>query len=538
MTATLYRGGRIYSPASPRATAFVAEDGRIAWLGSDDAADNLGVTEVTDLGGALVTPAFVDAHVHTTATGLALTGLDLSSAATLTDALDMVARYAASRPGATVLGHGWEETRWPEGRPPTAGELNRAAGGAQVYLSRADVHSAAVSSALLAAVPGLEAMTGYSAAGHLTVDAHHAVRALAYATITAAQRADAQRATRSAAAALGIGSFHECGGPGISGEDDFTGLLALAAAEPGPEVYGYWGELMAAGKARELGAVGAGGDLFADGALGSSTAALTSDYADKKTRGHVYLDGQEAGRHIADCVRHGMQPGFHAIGDHALELVLNEGFGAAAAEVGVDRIRLARPRIEHAEMVDSRLVKQLVEYGVIASVQPAFDAAWGGGHGLYAQRLGRDRALTLNPFATMAGVGVPLAFGSDSPVTPLGPWAAIRAAANHQTPGQSISMRAAFAAHTRGGWRAAGRDDEGVLAPGAPATFAIWSAGDVVVTAPDERISRWSTDPRSAVPGLPSLDGDLPTCLRTVVRGRTIHLAAADHPAAVPEGGP
>ncbi|MDQ1653663.1 MAG: hypothetical protein QOI35_2863 [Cryptosporangiaceae bacterium] len=538
MTATLYRGGRIYSPASPRATAFVIEGGRIAWLGSDDAAGSLGVTEATDLGGALVTPAFVDAHVHTTATGLALTGLDLSAAVTLTEALDTVARYAASRPGGTVLGHGWEETRWPEGRPPTAEELDRAAGGAQVYLSRADVHSAAVSSALLAAVPGLAGMTGYSPGGHVTVDAHHAVRALAHASITAAQRADAQRATRTAAGALGIGSFHECGGPGISGEDDFTGLLALAAAEPGPEVFGYWGELMAAEKARELGAVGAGGDLFADGALGSSTAALSSHYADGQSTGHVYLDGQQIGRHIAECVRHGVQPGFHAIGDHALGVVLNEGFAAAATEAGVDRIRLARPRIEHAEMVDADLIKQLVEYGVIASVQPGFDAAWGGEHGLYARRLGRDRALTLNPFAAMAGVGVPLAFGSDSPVIPLGPWAAVRAAASHQTPGQSISVRAAFAAHTRGGWRAVGRDDEGVLAPGAPATFAIWSAGDVVVTAPDERISRWSTDPRSAVPGLPNLDGDLPVCLRTVVRGRTIHRAAADHPAAVSEGGP
>ena len=54
-----------------------------------------------------------------------------------------------------------------------------------------------------------------------------------------------------AAAALGIAAVHECGGPGTSSEDDFCALLALPAAEPLPEVYGYWGELGAAAKARQ-----------------------------------------------------------------------------------------------------------------------------------------------------------------------------------------------------------------------------------------------------------------------------------------------
>jgi predicted amidohydrolase YtcJ len=134
-----------------------------------------------------------------------------------------------------------------------------------------------------------------------------------------------------------------------------------------------------------------------------------------------------------------------------------------------------------------------------------FDALWGGADGLYAERFGPDRGAALNPFAAMKNVGVPLAFGSDAPVTPLGPWAAVRAAAHHRTPGQSITARAAFAAHTRGGWRALGRDDEGVLAPGAPATFAVWSCGDA-----------------RPLPDV-SPDAPLPTCLRTVVRGRTVH---------------
>jgi predicted amidohydrolase YtcJ len=97
---------------------------------------------------------------------------------------------------------------------------------------------------------------------------------------------------------------------------------------------------------------------------------------------------------------------------------------------------------------------------------------------------------------------------------------------HHRTPGFGLSPRAAITAHTRGGWRAGGVDDglTGTLVPGAPATYAVWDAADLVVAAPDSRVQRWSTDPRSGVPGLPPLDPDaeLPTCLRTVLRGRTI----------------
>ena len=74
----------------------------------------------------------------------------------------------------------------------------------------------------------------------------------------------------------------------------------------------------------------------------------------------------------------------------------------------------------------------------------------------------------------MQGVGVALAFVSDSPVTPLDPWGSVRAAMWHHNTGHRMTSKAAFAAHSRGGWRAVHRDDDGVLVPGASATFAVW----------------------------------------------------------------
>ncbi|GAA4443812.1 hypothetical protein GCM10023148_50840 [Actinokineospora soli] len=104
---------------------------------------------------------------------------------------------------------------------------------------------------------------------------------------------------------------------------------------------------------------------------------------------------------------------------------------------------------------------------------------------------------------------------------------------HHRTDGHGLSPRAAFTAHTRGGWRAAGIDDgiTGTLVPGAPATYAVWEVEDLVTAAPDSRVQRWSTDPRSRVPALPRLDPGAapPVCTRTVLAGRTIYDRQENH---------
>ncbi|WP_406134026.1 amidohydrolase [Streptomyces zaomyceticus] len=525
----LLRGGEVHSPADPFATAMVVERGHVAWVGSEGAADAFasGVDEVVDLEGALVTPAFVDAHVHTTATGFALTGLDLSTAASLADAAELIRAHAAARTEDRILiGHGWDAARWPERRPLTRAELDELTGGRPLYLTRIDVHSAVVTTALLDLVPGVRDLDGFHDGQRpLTGDAHHAVRAAAFGAVSARQRAEAQRAARSRAASLGIGTLHECGGPRISSEEDFTGLLDLARDEAGPRVVGYWADLDIE-RARALGALGAAGDLFADGSLGSHTACLHEPYADHADSAHTgaaHLDAATVAVHVVACTEAGLQAGFHAIGDAAVTAVV-EGVRAAAEKLGLARIRAARHRVEHVEMLTPETIAAFAELGLTASVQPAFDAFWGGEEGMYADRLGAERARTLNPYAPLLRAGVPLAFGSDSPVTPLDPWGTVRAAAFHRTPEHRISVRAAFTAHTRGGWRAVGRDDAGTLVPGAPADYAVWRTEELVVQAPDDRVARWSTDPRSGTPGLPDLSPgvDLPVCLRTVVHGQSV----------------
>lgn len=470
--------------------------GRIGWVG--EAATAPAAERVVDLRGASITPAFVDAHVHTTATGLALTGLDLHAARSLGDLLDRVESHSRSGRGRIILGSGWDESRWPEQRPPTRQELDRAAYGGAVYLARVDGHSAACSSALLVAVPDAAGENGYHESGMLRLDAHHAVRRTAYAAITPSQRRDAQRATRERAAGLGIGCLQEMSGPEVAGRHDLEALLQLTAAEPGPMVLAYWGELHGFETVAELGLAGAGGDLFCDGSLGSHTAALSQPYADRATSGDLRYDDEQVRAHLYTATLAGVQAGFHVIGDVAIDQAVR-AVAAVAAELGLGRVRALRHRLEHAEMPRPEHLAEMARLGMVASVQPAFDAAWGGPDLMYAQRLGVERAATLNPLAGYARTGVPLALGSDSPVTALDPWGGVAAAVHHRTEGSGLTVEHAFHAATAGGWYAArGEADAGRLQAGAPATFAAWDGANVL----DRAVA-----------------GDPPRCRMTVVDG-------------------
>jgi predicted amidohydrolase YtcJ len=527
---TLLLKGRVHSPAQPDATAMAVRDGTVVWLGSDDVGRaQFPHAEIVDLDGGFVAPAFVDSHVHVTATGLTLVGLDLRAATSRRHCLDLLAQHARTHPDGVIWGHGWDETGWPEPTPPSTDDIDAAVGQRAVYLARVDVHSAVSSTALREAATGLPDAAGYHPQRPLTADAHHRVRAAARALLTTDQRYRARRAALDAAAAHGIVAVHECAGPQIGGLDDWR---ELRATEHGVEVVGYWGEAVGdAEQARDLvdrtGVRGLAGDLFVDGALGSRTAWLTRPYADAPGQcGNSYLDEDAVEAHLRACTEAGVTAGFHVIGDAAVGTVM-AALDRVVEQFGAPGVARCGHRLEHLEMVTAEQAARLGSWGVVASMQPHFDALWGGPHGMYAQRLGGDRAAGLNPFALLASHGVPLAFGSDSPVTSIDPWSTVRAASRHQTEGSAISLRAAFAAATRGAWRAAGVRDgvSGTLVPGAPASYAIWAADELAVSAPADSVQRWSTDPRSRVPALPRLDpgNALPRCRQTVHRGVVIH---------------
>jgi predicted amidohydrolase YtcJ len=535
---TLYRNGSVYTAADPFATAMLVDGDTVAWVGSEQAATSIADAsmDIIDLHGALLAPGFVDSHVHLTETGIALDSLQLGRLRSAAEILDAVASSVAGKSvdaRATVLGHGWDESGWADQALPSREELERAAGGRPVYLSRVDAHSALVSSSLAEAA-GLTGVDGFSSGSQVKRQAHTSARRAAR-QLPADRLQGFQSRALAEAAANGYVAVAEMAAPHIGSAADLR--IAAGWNSPDgsrkavPEVLPYWGQLAgseeeARGILEGLGASvrGLAGDLNIDGSLGSRTAALRDDYSDAPgERGSLYLSVDEAAAHLAACSLLGIQAGFHVIGDAGLDAAL-DALDRAAADVGEQRVKAAGHRFEHVEMADPEAIGRLAKYSVTVSVQPGFDAAWGGRGRLYQERLGhRERGM--NPFASFYAAGVPICFGSDSPVTPLNPWASVRACLEHSNPDQRISARAAFLGHTRAGWRAAKYNNPmaGQLVPGAPASFAVWEVEELMVQVADGRVQSWSTDPRARTPLLPALDtGNDPVCLQTIRDGKEL----------------
>src|SRR5690606_3301628 len=183
----------------------------------------------------------------------------------------------------------------------------------EVYLSRVDVHSAAVSGTLAAAA-GLAERPGWTPEGLVRFEAHHGARAHVR-RLSPERRSSLYRTALESAAAHGIVSVHEQSAPHIDSREGLAELLALTAEASSalPLVVGYRAELCeTVDDARAVldalpGIVGIGGDLNVDGAIGSRSAALRSPYADDgATRGELFLTAEQITNHLTAVTRAGV----------------------------------------------------------------------------------------------------------------------------------------------------------------------------------------------------------------------------------------
>jgi predicted amidohydrolase YtcJ len=453
-----------------RDLAVVVEAGRIAAVLPAAELAAARPDRVVDLGDATLLPGFVDAHVHVSATGLTMHGADLRGAGGPEELLARVRAAAARLADGLVWGDGWDETGFERPELPTPAELAAAAAGRPAYLARVDGHEGLATLDLLAAAGALEAPgcardQAGEPTGVVTGEANHRARRQAMKALPDATLVAAQDAALALAARRGVACVHEMAGPNIGGRRDFELLLDRADRLP-VEVVGYWGDLDLDYVAdRKLAQVG--GDLFLDGSLGSHTAALSTPYEDRPdTRGVLYHEDAELTELYVRATLAGVQVGVHAIGDAAIGQALRCARRAVRA-VGPTAFRACRHRIEHVELLGSDGADRMAELGLAASVQPGFDAAWGGSDGLYARRLGARRAKSMNPFADLWRRGVPTGGSSDSAVTPMDPWHGVAAAVHHHRPSQRLGPAVAVEVFTLGGRvlarqeRASGRVEAG-----------------------------------------------------------------------------
>ena len=500
----IVRNARPWSAGSvpPGADSIAVGAGRILALGTAAALAGLAGpgTEVIDAGGATVTPGITDAHIHLVSWARADADVALGGAASAADAAARVARCAARHPGkGPVIGRGWDANRWSDA--PHRSLLDVACPDRAVLLHSHDFHALWVNGAALEAA-GIGRGTPDPAGGRFEREAsgsptgvvrEHAVRLFSALEGSVAREPDEALLARAVARlhALGITAVHD-----FEGADEERLLRAMTGGS-GPRVRVLM-HVPHSGLDRALaqGIESGRGDalfrtgalkLFADGTLGSRTAALLEPYDGTDDRGMELLPPAELERDVARALAGGLAVAIHAIGDRACRSAL-DAFEAAGEALRRPRLP---SRIEHLQLVDDHDLPRLARLGIAASVQPTHltsdlelvDRWWSG------------RRARAYPYRALADAGALLAFGSDAPVEPPDPAGSIHAAVTRQRPGgypaggfvpaQRMTLEASLAGSTESATRLAGLAHElGRLAPGCHADLVVWNL-DLLRIAPE-----------------------------------------------------
>jgi len=427
----LIRGGTIHTgdEARPTVEVVAVRDGRIAYVGPALGAPSAEGLEVVDLKGATLFPGFTDGHAHLDGIGWREMTLNLEGSASVVEAMQRLSDWAKAHPEGVIIGRGWIETHWPEKRFLTAADLDAAAPGRVVLLSRADGHAVAVSSAALTAA-GIDATTKAPSGGEILKDAEGRPTGLlvdAAEQLVSKLTPQADEAATRAAYRAGFGVYARYGWTGVhfmsAPWKDVPLLEAMAHDGEAPlRVYNSvtpdGARALYASGPREAGdgrIVTRAVKFYADGALGSRGAALFEPYADQPgTTGLMQTTGAEMVPLYEEALRSGIQLATHAIGDRGNREVA-VWYEQAMREVPRAEWKLADPRwrIEHAQIIRPADYHYFNDLPIIASMQPSH--AIGDLH-FAADRLGDARLDGAYAWHTLVDRGVIVVGGSDAPV--------------------------------------------------------------------------------------------------------------------------
>jgi predicted amidohydrolase YtcJ len=503
VTTTLFTNGLVRTLVNDETLDWaLIEDGLIQATGNG--ADVPRADCTIDLDGAILIPAFCDAHVHMPATGLYATGLDFrgeTSTQVIVDALSSRAENAED----ILFGGNFED---PLDAPLDRHLLDSAVGDRPALLARADMHSCVVSTSLLDQL-NIELLEGVDRDddGQPTGYLREQAAAQAWRWFDANLLPEQERAALNAAVQLayekGVTTVHDMY------VVEWRGWSSLdVAASVFQDVRLDWSAHVATtdvARVKEMGLPRIGGDWFLDGSFGSHSAWMSAPYdppppLGTPPTGISYRTDEEVISFFTEAHHAGLQAGVHAIGDAAIEQALR-CWESVAKNVGIDEVRRLRNRIEHFECSSDDHISRAKSLNLGVSIQPAFDLYWGGRDGLYARRIGWERAEGMNRFNSMIEAGLVVGAGSDSTVTPLDPFLQMSALRNHHLPGEQIDGLAALRAHTLGA-HSLSRSEAvvGTIEPGKRADLAILDQDPVATPALKlqsiEVLGTWATGVR------------------------------------------
>ena len=433
----VFTNGNIYtvSDKQPHAEAVAVKGDRIVFVGSNSAAKKFEGpnTRIIDLHGATTVPGMTDAHQHLEGVGFREMTLNLEGITNLQDFLSKVkARVDQARPGEWVTGRGWIETFWTPPIFPTRWDLDKVAPNNPVILGRSDGHGSVANSAALK-IAGITKDTPSPFGGEISKDKNgepngmllDAAQGLVRRHVPPTSPADDERAV-----VLGVQRDISLGwtqvqNPGGSYEDidiyrklysegkiklriykvlSAPGRQADRLLKEGPIIGAYGNRLTV----RSL-------KFYADGSLGSRSAALLAPYSDAPdTSGFLTVKEENLLPVLEEALRKGIQCETHAIGDKGNRFILDE-YEKALKAVPPNQRKIADPRwrVEHSQIVNPADIPRFKQLGIIPSMQASH--AIGDLHFAPA-RLGIKRLEGAYAWNSFVKSGVVVPGGSDAPV--------------------------------------------------------------------------------------------------------------------------
>jgi len=434
---TIFHNAKVITiDAKASIASVVAVSGEnIIAVGGDEVLSSYRSDNMQDLGGKVLMPGFIDSHTHIN--GQPQRYIDLTETTSIEEIKDLVRDKADELgEGEWITGYGWSEDFMAELRRPLRGDLDGAAPGNPVLITRAGGHSAVANSLALRQAE-VTPSTPQPESGVIEKDENGELNGVIRERQDIVSRLIPESTNEEVRESL-IGELKRQLSLGITSITHATGSIEsyseweLVYAEhrgnlPRAAVQVFWTdpETMAAfdkksGDGDEHLRVGPI-KIFVDGGFTGPAAYTNEPYKDEAGfRGKLSIEPGELNRVISELNAAGWQTGIHAIGDAAIELAVDE------LALALDE----HPRVDHRHylnhftvMPSSESMRKMAEYGIAITQQPNFTYTL---EGRYVDYLDGDRLEHNNPLRTPMNHGIHVAISSD--ILPIGPMVGIYAA--------------------------------------------------------------------------------------------------------------
>jgi predicted amidohydrolase YtcJ len=429
-----------FDPKRPRAQAIAVQNGKIIAVGSNREIRKHATktTKIINAKKRTIVPGLVDCHVHMTGFGQSTQTLDLRNAKSIKQIQKKLREYTKKNPERQwITGGRWDHESFREKRLPTCKDLDAVVKDKPVFLVRVCGHTGVANSQALqlAQITSQTIVEGGKveldqASGEPNGIVKENAMDLVWAAIPKPTSAELETTCLSAcqeAVKEGLTGVHWL----VANAEELRILQKLHSEGKLPlRIYlGIPANMLDALVETGLSS-GFGSDtlkigfikVFADGSLGAHTAALKEPYADKpETAGMMVCTREELTQIVSTAHKASLQVAVHAIGDRAIDTVLNVYEKTLEAHPRTNH----RHRIEHCSVLNPKLITHMKRLDLIASVQPHFAISdfW------TTDRVGKSRIRWVYPLKTLIREGIIVASGSDCPVELISPtlglWAAV-----------------------------------------------------------------------------------------------------------------